>query len=452
MNNIFTSKIKKTHALVWLFLGMLAYKFSMDLGYVYLSGLDSKTYPLSFNPLKYAAGLVWCVVFFLNVRHTERKASSFCLYFTFLFQIVPISSIYALKNESSIYYHTLCISFFLCELTVACIEERPLFRRNLIISHTMTLCFAVAATLVIIYIILKNGAPNLSLLNIYSVYDYRNSGAFKISKYMSYLMSWTMKVFLPCGMAWAISKKKYLWASFLGSLLLLLYLYSGYKSYLFAIPFVLVGTLWARRKNCYQELFLTGCAGFSVFTVLSYFSRPGSFWYHAFSILIRRPMFLPARLKFDYYDYFSNHPKMGLYAVFPRWILPISSFYENVDCHHEISAIYYNAPEANANTGFFAEGYMRFGHIGTILLLLLFALLLKQIDRLQDRVGYQLAIGFFLYPIFELIDSHLLDTLILGAWMFLAAILLFYTLNPSQLLSSLKEVPREHPSKLPGPL
>ena len=58
---------------------------------------------------------------------------------------------------------------------------------------------------------------------------------------------------------------------------------------------------------------------------------------------------------------------MGLYAVFPRWIFPISSYYENIDFQHEIGAIYYGAPDMNANTGFFAEGYLRFGHIGTIL-------------------------------------------------------------------------------------
>lgn len=449
MNEAFAAKLQKTHTLVWLFLGMLVYKFSMDLGYLYLNGLIPKTYPLAFNPVKYAAGLLWCMVLFLCIRHTERKASSFFLYFTFLFQIVPISTVYALKDEKSAYYHVLCLSFLLCELIVSYTGERPLFRRNLVVSRTMTLSFTAAAVILLAYIVAKNGVPRLSLLDISTVYEYRRSGTLQISKYMNYLLRWTAGVFLPFGIAWTLIRKRYPLAGLLCGLLLLIYLYTGAKTYLFAIPFVLAATLWAGRKNCYRELFLTGCGGFCALALLAYFTRQGSLWYSLFSLLGRRTLLLPARLKFDYFDYFSSHPKMGLYAIFPRWILPVSSYYENVGAQHAIGEIYYNAPDMNANTGFLAEGYMRFGHIGTVLVLILFALLLKQTDRLQERIGYQLVIGIFIYPFYVLTDGMLLSSLVLGNWMFLVFILLFYTRKP---LKPIKEAACEHPRKLPGPV
>jgi len=426
MNEACAAKLQKTHTVVWLFLGMLIYKFSMDLGYLYLHGLNAKEHPLCFDPLKYALGIIWCVLLFTLIRHTEHRASSFFLYFVFLFQIVPISTIYALSDESSACYHVLCLGFLLCELAVGYTGERPLLRRTLPVSRAMTLCYAAAAGLLVVYVVVKNGAPHLSLLNIYTVYEYRSSGAFQISKYMQYMLNWTTAVFLPFGIAKALADRRYGAAGAAMGALLLIYLYTGYKGLLFAIPFILVCALWSRRKHFYREVFLTGCGGFSVLTLLAYFTKPGSPWYYIFSLIGNRLLLLSAQAKFFYYDYFSSHDKLGLYGVFPRWIIHIPSRYDTVSYPNEIGAIYHGAPDEWLNTGFFAEGHMRFGLFATIPILLLFALLLRQMDRFQDRAGYPLAVGLFVYPVMGLSDGHLLDSLVLGPWMFLAAILLFY--------------------------
>lgn len=424
MSEAYAAKLQKTHTLVWMFLGMLLYKFFMDLGYLYLTRVSD--YILAFNPLKYAAGLLWCIVLFLAIRHTERKASTFFLYFIFLFQIVPITSVYAMKDESSSYYHLLCLSFLLCELAVSYTGDRPIFRRTFPVSRAMTLAFTAAALLLLVYLVLKNGAPKWSLLDTSTVYEYRTSGALQLSKYMGYLLDWTTKVFLPFALAKTLTDRRYLPAAALGVLQILIYLYTGHKTFLFSVPFILLGSLWARRKNCYRELFLTGCAGFSILTLLANFTEPGSPWYYLFSVFVRRVMVLPAQLKFQYFDYFTSHPKLGIYGILPTWILKVPSYYEDVGYTYDIAAIYYNKPEMNANTGFFAEGYMRFGCIGIILLPLLLALLLKQMDRFQDRAGYILTISIFIYPIQLLSDGHLLDSLVFDHWMFLTAILLFY--------------------------
>ncbi len=426
MNEACAAKLQKTHTIIWLFLGMLVYKFSVDLGYLYLNGLNAGNYPLSFDPLKYALGVVCCVLLFAPIRHTERRASSFLLYLVFLLQIVPISTVYALSDESTACYAVLCLSFLLCELFVGYTGERPLLRRTFPVSRTMTLCYAAAAVLLVAYVVVKNGAPHLSLLNIYTVYEYRDSGAFQTSKYMQYMLDWTTKVFLPFGVAKALADRRYGAAGLVMGVLLLIYLYTGQKSFLFAIPLILVCALWARRKHFYRELFLTGCGGFSVLTLLAYSTKPGSLWYYIYALFGNRLLLLSAQAKFFYYDYFSTHDKLGLYGVFPRWIIHIPSRYDTVSYTNEIGAIYHGAPDEWLNTGFFAEGHMRFGLFATIPMLLLFALLLKQMDRFQDRAGYPLAVGLFVYPVQVLSDGHLLESLVLGPWMFLAAILLFY--------------------------
>lgn len=426
MSEAYAAKLRKTHTLIWLFLGMLLYKFSMDLGYPYFVRVASDWYELRFNPLKYAHGLVSCVALFPLIRHTERRASSFFLYFIFLFQIVPITTVYALGDHSAACYTLLCLSFLLCELAVGYTGERPLLRRAFPVSRAMTLCYAAGAAALVLYIIARNGAPHLSLLNIYTVYEYRSSGALQISKYMSYLLDWTVKVFLPFGVAKSMVDRRYGAAGLLMGTQLLIYLYTGHKTMLFCIPFILVCSLWARRENCYQELFLTGCGGFSILTLLANFTKPGSPWYYIYRLLGERAMILTAQNKFYYYDYFLTHPRVGLAGIFPRWLINIPNPYEELDYSFDVSVIYYDRPEMQSNTGFLAEGSFRFGPVGTVLILLLLALLLKQMDRFQERAGYPLAVGLFIYPIYILADQHLIDNLVLGTWNWLAFILLFY--------------------------
>ena len=414
--------------IILLFLVMLLYKFSVDLSYWLVLTRDTVSYAADFSPLKYALGLIWCVILFFGISHTRSdRASTSLLYLVFLLQIVPITTIYSLGNENSEYYNILCIAFFLCEIIVGYTCDRTVLQRNVFISKTMCLCFGACSLLMIVYIVLKNGAPSLTALNIYDVYELRSSGAFQLNKYLGYIFDWLMKVLLPMGVAISLLKKRYITSVLLCGVIFLMYLYSGHKTYLFSIPFVLVCTLWAKRKNFHWEFFTVAPVGISLLSLLTCVSTEGGIIYKVYSLFVRRSIMVPANNKFKYFDYFSTHPKLGLGGIFPRWLVDIPNYYENIPYNYEISEIYYGKPEMNSNTGFLAEGFARFGHIGTLLILVLFALILKQVDKLQDRTGFALAIGVFVYPVFVLADGYLMNSFVLGAWMILLLVLLFYT-------------------------
>ena len=112
--------------------------------------------------------------------------------------------------------------------------------------------------------------------------------------------------------------------------------------------------------------------------------------------------------------------------MFPRWIIDIPNYYENISYPNLISEIYYGKPEMYSNTGFFAAGYMRFGYVGIVLSFVLFAWILMMMDKMQKRAGYVLAVGSFVYPVFMLTDAHLIDALILGNWMIVIILMVFY--------------------------
>lgn len=409
-----------------LFVCMLFFKFSSDLGYLWLTTQDPLTYPAAFQPLKYTLGLLCVVALFFGIDHSRRKASSFLLYLMFLLQIVPITTIYGMGNESTEFYCVLCLSFFLCELLVRYVHNEEFFHRNESISAILFWCMIAVAIVTIALVVYKNGVPSLTALNIYDVYDLRQSGTFQLGKYLSYAFGWVTKVILPFILALSLTKKKYVVSAAACGIQLLMYLYSGNKTLLFAIPLVVICCLWARRESFYKELFVAACAAFTLLVVLAVFSPVLSDAFERiYSLLGRRTMLVPANNKFKYFDYFSNHPKIGIYGIFPRWMLPIDSYYENVAYSFDISAIYYGKPDMNSNTGFLAEGFLRFGHIGTVLIMVLFAFLLKQIDRFQNRFNYPLAVGLFVYPVFSLADIYLLDSLAFGPWTVLLLILIF---------------------------
>ena len=407
----------------------LIFKLALDFSFwKFLAGTGhAYRFTFHFDPLRYAVGLLWCVLLFWGIDHTQKKASTLLLSLVYLLQIVPITTIYSLEGGSHIYYHSLCLAFFLCELTVRCFPVVPRFQRNRVISNTMLACFAAVVFLLMLIIVWKNGAPSLMALNIYKVYELRSSGSFQISKYMNYLLTWTTKVLLPLFIVLALLKKRYLAALLLCGVMFLIYLYTGHKSFLFAIPMLLVCVPWSRREHFYREFFFCVCIGFSLLILLCWLSPVlQGLFSSIYDLFCRRTMILSAQNKFVYYDYFSVRPKLGLSGIFPRWLIDVPDPLKGLDYGFDISAVYYNAPEANSNTGFLAEGYMRFGHIGTFLILQLFALLLRLVDGFQTRAGYAAAVGIFLYPVFALADGHLLDSLVLGPWMILLIILLFY--------------------------
>lgn len=428
--------------IVGLFLGMLLFKFSLDIGYWLLLTGDSATFPADFSPLKYALGLVCCIILFWGIRHTSQNISAFMLYMVYLLQFIPITTIYALGNDSTEYYISLFLAFLLCEAIVGRTKDTPVLKRNSFISKTMCLGFVGIAMLTLAIIILNNGIPSLTALNLLNVYELRESGAFQVSKYLSYLLSYAISVFFPMMLTWFLLKKRYLFALLTCGAVFLLYLYSGHKTYLFSVPLVVVGVLWAKRKNFYKEFFITATSGLSALSLLScvFSDERGILRRYLYSLFIRRTILVPANNKFKYFDYFSQRVKMGLGGIFPRWLFPIENPYETIRYSYEISDIYYGKPEMNSNTGFLAEGYMRFGHPGTFLILILFAILLKQMDKLQSRSSYAMTLGIFIYSVFSLTDAHLLDSLVSGPWLILLFVLIFY----KERSSCAKESPLEY--------
>lgn len=411
-----------------LFFSMILFKIACDLGYCNLLVLDTATYKYDLNLIKYASTWFWCIILFIGIRHDKRKASTFMLYLLYLTQIIPISTIYAFGNRSAEYYNILCFSFAICELNIRFNGKNSTkVNRNPFVSYAMIASFYLAVLFLLVHIYSVNGAPTLIALDIYDVYELRSSGLFYVSKYMSYVLRWVVASIMPFLIAKKLCDKRYIGAMILIICVFVVYLYSGQKSYLFAIPLISICSIWARRQNCYYEMFIVGALSFFVLVLLACYSTVyHDFFTKMYSLLGRRILMVSANNKFAYFDFFSTNPKMGFGGILPRWIINIPNYYENIDYTHVISEIYYEKPDMSSNTGFLAEGFMRFDHIGTIIILYLFSMILKLMDNMQNRTGYPLVVGAFVYSVLVLTDTYLIESIFFGTWMIPLIILLFY--------------------------
>lgn len=407
---------------------MLMYKFTTELGYWMILTKDTVSYTKDFNLQKYIIGFFWCSILYFGINKTRHQyISTFCLYLTYIMQIIPMTTIYALGNDHSVYYHSICLAFFLCELFVGYVGDSKKVHRNWKISNLIECTMICFTFLLILYIVAKNGVPTLIALNIYDVYELRSSDQFQISKYMNYILSYSTKVFIPFILAKTIIDTKYHLTLMYSGILFLIYLYSGHKTFLFSIPLIIVSCLWAKRKNFYHELFIIAKIGFSVLVLFVCFSPLKSILLNTvYSLFGRRLMMVPANLKFLYYDFFTQNELLGFAGIFPRWLIDVYNPYELTPFPNVIADVYLNSPQTWASTGFLAEGFQRFGHIGTFFVLFLYGIILKIADRFQKQVGYPLALGILIYPVMVLTDTQLLGTLFFGSWGCVMVIVSFY--------------------------
>lgn len=411
--------------LIWI----LIYMFALSWGYAHILAGKVQYFQLDFVLWKYLIGSLWIIVLFLNIRHEERTVSSFLLNFHLIIGIIPIAVIYSLCNGSTAYFTVLCIAYLVAELLVKVKWKKEGFSSFYIERFTQFVLFGCMLVVLGIlgYTFMTNGLPTLTALNFSDVYDLRGDGYFITNEYLNYIYRWTMAVFLPFLLAYFLVKQRYLLATICVIISFVFYLYSGNKTNLFLIPLVIGVYIFAQYKDTnyrFYGLFTLGLALTVPLTTLANFYMP-------FSLFVRRTLVIPANLKFVYYDFFSNNPKLGLSGTLWGSKLGVTYPYEK-KIGYIISEEYFGLPNMNSNTGFLAEGFSRFGYVGIFLVLILFAMILILLDRLQRRTGYTFAVTMSVYPMFTLNDGQLIDSLIFGPMLVLLLVILLYHDNHSK--------------------
>lgn len=408
---IIEKTIKRQVALQYILL--LLSKLAMEYAYIKVLTIDKVTYPLAVNVIKYIYGIICLSIIFFLIPHGEKRPSTFLMYFFIVLNIIPMTIIYALQDESTIYYTCICIGIMLCEVLVRKIKPIYIDIKIRYIDKIFVALFIFLLVFFLLYVYRHNGLPSLIALNLYDVYELRSSGAYQLSKYMRYIQSLLTSVIIPILLAVFMTKKKYVISAIIYVIEIILYLYEGQKSFLFMGIMVILIVGWASRKKFEKEFWPMFMGGVAIVS----FGADKKIIYNLYMLFIRRILIVSANNKYKYFDFFSSHPKEGWARIFPRWMVPIDSNYGlgYPDGYtYQIAKIYYNEPLMDCNTGFLAEGYMRWGFIGLFISMVILALVLKMVDGMAQKTSYQLALGCSVVTIFGLSDGYLISNILLG--------------------------------------
>lgn len=431
MAELYGSRQKKINHIVWAFICVMVYKFTLEIGFWYLlKGAYERlpVYRFNFSGINFILGSACVIVIFFFLDYNNERPSMFFLKLHYLIAIVPMSVIAAFSSESLSYYFLTVLSFVLAVLIVE-LGGKIKIPSVTITTKLIIIIFYIITVIVYLGIIKENGMFTLEAVNIYKVYDVRNQ--FEINKYIGYMFSWQYTVINPFFIIRFLQNKNYIKCIAFIILQTISYLYTGQKTILLILPLVLGVYIISKIKR-FSVWFLTAVtSAVAIFTFGGFISKN---LYNLFDLLVRRALLLPANLKFLYFDYFEAHKTMGFAnTLWGKFLDSYQPYKEGIG--FRISGEYFNWPSVNSNTGFIAEGVYRFGSIGIVIVFILLAVILLFIDHFSDLNGNSFAVCISLFSIFLLNDGALIDTVIFGNLTILIIVCLFYNSKYDTILS-----------------
>lgn len=411
-------------ALFW-GLGIL-YKFVLDALYVWAASPLYAYAGLVYEPsfFKYVIASCMYLVLFACLPKREHDTVAFLFHLQFVYTVAPMLSFYAFSGGSSRYM----AAVFLCVLLQIILIRKPARSSAAVhikgIRNYVTVAFGVLVIFVLLIPILYNGFAGLAAFDFNYIYEMRENATYPPG--FSYLMGWTGNVILPFACLMFLHRKKYRWMLLVLALQLLLYMETGNKITLFILVPILFIYLLSKTGHLLKLMYL-GLSVLFLVVILAY--RLDNVESRALGLMLNsliavRAIFHPADNKFNFYECFSQFPKLYFSDGQIGKMLGLTYPYKGSSGQ----VIYaYTGGEflgANMNTGYLGESYAQMGFLGMLLMSLLLVLILRGLRAYDTREHSSLLTALFAIYIIILNDGAVLTTLFTGG-LLLAYLLVF---------------------------
>ncbi|SET22350.1 oligosaccharide repeat unit polymerase [Anaerobranca gottschalkii] len=411
--------IKKNNIIA--FFCLIFYKLILDAFYIFFihKYYEYMGFSLDFNGYKYLLSLMFIIILFTFLPKDSQKPSSIFLQLHLIVMFIPMLTIYAFMNEST-NFMLINVLAFLSQCILINLMPNIKIARIKNSKKLLYLLLCVITIFVYLSMIRANGLPSLKTLNILNVYDVRSNVAYPFL--MNYLVNWQAKVINPFLITVAYLRGSRNFLMVFVFLQIIIYMITAHKSFLF-MPMAIIIVCYILKKVDFLKLSTIVSAISSFIILIHYFISKSIL---VSSIFIRRFLFVPAHIKFSYYDFFTNNS--FLYFSLGRIgnIFGINYPYDK-KIANLIGEVYYNSPNMWVNTGYLADAYANMGYWGIFFISILFVLVLKVIDSLSIKVGKELTVGLALFPILSLNDGAFLTTLFTGGLLFTILVLFLYS-------------------------
>lgn len=383
-------------------------------------------FDLQFNPIKAVES--YSLVLFLgiltfNLFYNLRKPSKIFIYVLFVTLIIPVSSIYFLRDQDRYFMYLMVLGYLTLIFTVRFSKIVNITRLK---QGTIIAFIIVTGITLYVYgkLVLTGGLGRLNF-SITDVYITRAQYVANQNTLMGYLIVWQANVINPLLLAYSLYKRKKIIFTIACGMQVILFGMTGFKSFLFA-PLVIIAISYFLNKFGTKTLLLWILSGSQLLVVISIFIYKLSNSLIFPSIFIRRLFFVPAQLHFQYFDFFSSHPKLmlshSILASFIDYPYPLNP--------PQLIAYNYYGTVFSANTGYLGDAYANFGEIGVIIFSIILGTALAVFDRVSIVLPVELSTSIILIPSMSLINSALFTSFLTHGILFL--IIILYLLSSYQ--------------------
>lgn len=401
----------------WFFAAAFLLRLSIELSYIkfVVPVFEYEGYSVNFSAIKYVESwIIFAALIYFSPKLLMRPSDYLINFLVFSF-LCPLLVFYSLSGADR-------ESLYIVFLSVALIF---IFRRGRLIdfpymkSGKMFVYFILTFGILIVTAwMFYSGGLNYFNLDLSLVYDFRRDVAQLLDKgVMGYLNVWATKIFGPILLALSLWRRRYFLSVIIFGLHIIWFGISSHKGVLF-YPF-LITFLWAWfRKTRALSLVPLGMSLSVIFSYLIYFIYGEVV---VGSMFVRRVFLVPAKLTFDYYEFFSINS-------FVYWSNSISSYFIDYPYSMNTSLLIgdYLGTEASANNSFLATGYMHAGIPGMVLYGVLVGLLFRLIDSLaRNGVPVWVAVATMIVPSQALLTSADLPTALLTHGIGMSLVILF---------------------------
>lgn len=418
------SKINPTH---WFWFRAILYKLLLE---IYFCSTISKLYSseglvFELNLFKYVLSwLGYLFLFYLMPKNKEELKSIF-LHLQFGITFGPVSVLFSLSDRSLIYFLMVLITLAL-ETMMLRKEYKKIGTKINVPKKLISVFFFLLILFVYFEILNQNGFHGLKSFNLKYLYEMR--GNIQYSFPISYLVNWIPTVILPFFFLYNLNKNKPIFSFCILLVMTLFYMSMGNK-FIYLSIIVMITVYFFTKRGLLLKIFYSGMT--MMLLVLSCLNVAGIST-HSLSIsnalVGERFLFIPAYLKFSYYDCFSELPKSYFADGFIGKSFGINNLYK--ESMGKIVYSYMNKDysfEIEGNTGYLGDSYGQAGFLGMILIGLLLSLFIILIDNLTVNWSNCMLFPLIALLVILLNDSAFFSIFMTAGWAILLILLLIYS-------------------------
>lgn len=335
--------------------------------------------------LPYIESWIAFIILLIVVPKRMNRPSDFSVAYLVFVTALPLIVLYPAMQAPS-----WTLWFFVATVFAICVFRFPKQFKipGIANGRKIYIIGALSVALVVTLNLIASGGLRHFNLDLMRVYEIRsNIETLGGSLLLNYLTMWTTKVFGPIIMAICLLSRRYTLAVMVVLLHVVWFGISQHKSVLF-YPLLVFLTFKFVRKGVSLSFLPFLLMAVSVVSYLLYYFVGDII---AISFLVRRPLFIPALLTFDYYAFFEQND-------FVYWSNSIFRVFMPYEYDESVSTMIsrIRGGEGGANNHFLAAGYMQAGAFGLLVYAAITIVILNIFDSFQSKglpIWFVVAVG-----------------------------------------------------------